>query len=169
MLTKTRNAYPFSDLYPSLEDSNSSHSSSYLNPETSVGADASSLAAVEQINYYAWDRSSKASKLAARGPGLTHPKRDRRARDYMAQLFGDSDGEGFPDMEEHRLPKVPVPVAAPLAARRSSHEKVKRTSPVPVPPVVPPQSSPPQSSGIKKLVTMRRNCVLNLFVILNFK
>jgi hypothetical protein len=98
-------------------------------------ADTVDLVSVEQINYYAWDRSSKACKQAARGHGLAHPKRDRRARDYIAQLFGDSDEENGP-------------TAQPAVHRRDTQKKSKLASPPPPPAPLPPSSSPHHSSGI---------------------
>ncbi len=130
--------YPLSELATGGGTSNISSSKSKFSPLDGAGG-SSSRPAVEQINYYAWDRSSKASKLAARGPGsLAHPKRDRRARDYLsAQLFGDSDPESSLDVVPPLPPQRRMSGHAQSGSGLMSQEKVVSAS------VSPPSASQP--------------------------
>ena len=123
----------------------SSDSKRSQTPEAGVATDVSllgtsRLTAIEQINYYAWDRSSKASKLAARGPNLARPKRDRRTRDYLAQLFGDSDAESL-DAE----PQGQSSAQAQSGSSRLANDKLGPNSSPPASQPPPPASN--HSSG----------------------
>jgi hypothetical protein len=154
------------DLHTDLEDlpaSPAANSSRNIYGHSAVGgtAAASSLPLVQQINYYAWDRSSKASKLAARarvGPGFAHPKRDRRGRDYLThQLFGDSDQESGPDAAEPSLPRSSAPAQSNSGSgggTRLGEEKLAADS------AKPSSQTPPtshQSSGIRPRLRRKLN------------
>jgi hypothetical protein len=158
------------DLHTDLEDlpASSANISRNVHSHSAVGGTtaASSLPLVQQINYYAWDRSSKASKLAARarvGPGFAHPKRDRRGRDFLThQLFGDSDQESGPDAVEPSLPRSSAPAQSNSGGgggARLGEEKLAADS------VTPSSQTPPtshQSSGSRPRLRQKLNTVKSL-------
>jgi hypothetical protein len=149
------------DLHTDLEDLPASSANSSRLSAMGGTAAASSLPLVQQINYYAWDRSSKASKLAARarvGPGFAHPKRDRRGRDYLThQLFGDSDQESGPDAAEPSLPRSSALAQSNSGSgggTRLGEEKLAADS------AKPSSQTPPtshQSSGIRPRLRRKLN------------